>query len=80
MNIFIPKGQLWAMEVDPDSAMEEFKDIVKTALGPPKESGAGGGGGGGMMGNLGLPDFKGEISEMLSGLLELNRECFPNEN
>ena len=52
----------------------------KTALGPPKESGAGGGGGGGMMGNLGLPDFKGEISEMLSGLLELNRECFPNEN
>ena len=72
MNIFIPKGQLWAMEVDPDSAMEEFKDIVKTALGPPKESGGGGGGGGGggMMGNLGLPDFKGEISEMLSGLLE----------
>ena len=58
------------MEVDPDSAMEEFKDIVKTALGPPKESG--GGGGGGMMGNLGLPDFKGEISEMLSGMFERN--------
>ena len=32
MNIFIPKGQLWAMEVDPDSAMEEFKDIVKTEV------------------------------------------------
>lgn len=59
------------MEIDPDSAMEEFKDVVKTALGPSKESG--GGGGGGMMGNLGLPDFKGEISEMLSGVYQKSR-------
>ena len=63
------------MEVDPDTGLNEFKDLIKTALGPSKASGGGerggergsGGGGGGMMGNIGLPDLKGEIGEMLSG-------------
>lgn len=53
------------MEVDPDTALEEFRELVKGALGPPADPAAKGGGG--MMGNMGLPDFKGEISEMLSG-------------
>jgi hypothetical protein len=53
------------MEVDPDSALEEFRELVKGALGPPADPNAKSGGG--MMGNMGLPDFKGEISEMLSG-------------
>ena len=58
------------MEVDPDTGLNEFKELIKTALGPSKASGGGergSGGGGGMMGNIGLPDLKGEIGEMLSG-------------
>lgn len=53
------------MEVDPETALSEFRDLVKTAMGPPSDPASGGGGG--MMGNIGLPDFKGEITEMLSG-------------
>lgn len=53
------------MEVDPETALGEFRDLVKTAMGPPADPAPGGGGG--MMGNIGLPDFKGEITEMLSG-------------
>lgn len=55
------------MEVDPDTALEEFRELIKGALGPPADPNAKSGGG--MMGNIGLPDFKGEISEMLSGQL-----------
>jgi anion-transporting ArsA/GET3 family ATPase len=62
---FLHTGQLWAMEVDPETALSEFRDLVKTAMGPPSDLASGGGGG--MMGNIGLPDFKGEITEMLSG-------------
>ena len=64
------------MEVDPDLALEEFREVVKDALGPDdtdevKGAGGGGGGGmGGMMGNIGLPDFGNEISEMISGTRE----------
>ena len=54
------------MEVDPETALGEFRDLVKTAMGPPADPASGGGGG--MMGNIGLPDFKGEITEMLSGV------------
>ena len=54
------------MEVDPDTALGEFKVLMTEALGTKKDPGAGSGGGG-MMGNIGLPDFKGEISDMLSG-------------
>jgi hypothetical protein len=75
--LFSPKfrgsGQLWAMEVDPDSALDEFRELVKGALGPPADPDAKSGGG--MMGNMGLPDFKGEISEMLSGHLLF---CLPD--
>ena len=69
-------GQLWAMEVDPDMALEEFREIVKDAFAPDdsdeKEVKGGGAMGamGGMMGNMGLPDFGSEISEMLSGAWE----------
>jgi hypothetical protein len=61
------------MEVDPDSALDEFRELVKGALGPPADPDVKSGGG--MMGNMGLPDFKGEISEMLSGHLLL---CLPD--
>mmetsp|Transcript_157 Transcript_157/g.191 ORF Transcript_157/g.191 Transcript_157/m.191 type:complete len:808 (-) Transcript_157:24-2447(-) len=58
-------GQLWGMEIDPDSALAEFRELIKTALGTSDEEPAGGGG---SMGGMGLPDFKKEISEMLSGV------------
>lgn len=56
------------MEVDPDLALEEFREVVKDALGPgDSDKGEVKGGMGGMMGNIGLPDFGSEITEMLSG-------------
>ena len=66
-------GELWAMEIDPDSALEEFQELIQGALGSAgKGNGAGGdgmqGGMGGPMGAMGLPDLKGEIGEMLSGV------------
>ena len=57
-------GQLWAMEVDPDTALEEFRELIQGALGKGGEGGMAGGAAGGM----GMPDFKGDISEMLSGI------------
>ncbi len=56
-------GQLWAMEVDPETALEEFRELIQGALGK-----GGGEMAGGAAGGMGLPDFKGDISEMLSGI------------
>lgn len=57
------------MEIDPDSALAEFRELIRTALGTPDDDTADGGGSmGGAMGGMGLPDFKKEISEMLSGV------------
>ena len=71
MIFIVPIGQLWAMEVDPETALGEFRDLVKTAMGSPADPASGDGGG--MMGNIGLPDFKGEITEMLSGVFHISR-------
>ena len=51
-------GQLWAMEIDPTSALEEFKDVVQGALGAPAEESAG----------MGIPDIKGELFDLVSGV------------
>jgi arsenite-transporting ATPase len=53
-------GQLWAMEIDPELALKEFKEVVQGAIG--ERSGDNGAGGG-----LGLPDLKGELYDMISG-------------
>lgn len=65
-------GQLWAMEIDPAAALDEFRDILQSSTGAPG-SGMGGSstaaaGGGGVMGGMGLPDLQGELSNMLSGV------------
>jgi hypothetical protein len=52
------------MEVDPESALDEFRELIQGALGPKADKE---GASGGVIGSMGLPDFKGEISEMLSG-------------
>jgi len=64
-------GELWAMEIDPESALAEFQELIQGALGTGNGAGAGGGDGAmqsGMGGAMGLPDLKGEIGEMLSGV------------
>eukprot|EP01041_Mallomonas_annulata_P004598 gene4598-9134_t len=71
-------GQLWAMEIDPQSAIEEFKEIIEDAMmendkGTQNNNGNGNGNGGGdllggMMGGLGLSDLKKELVNMVSGV------------
>lgn len=61
------EGELWALEVDPASALEEFKEIV----GKPLESGGTKGGKlEGMLGGMGmgLPDLKAELGDMLGAI------------
>ena len=57
-------GELWALEVDPKEALEEFRDTIKSSL----EGTAVGtdSGGGGFGASMGLPDLKAELSDMLS--------------
>lgn len=55
-------GQLWAMEIDPESALAEFKDVVQGALGDTSSSS------GGAVGGMGLPDLKGDLFDMISGV------------
>jgi arsenite-transporting ATPase len=54
------QSQLWAMEIDPDAALAEFRDAVNDAMG------AAGGGGGGAMASMGLPDLKAEVMNLLT--------------
>ena len=53
-------GELWAMEVDPDKALVEFRETLRDAM-----QVTDGGGSGGMLGGMGLPDLKKEIMSML---------------
>jgi arsenite-transporting ATPase len=57
-------GELWAMEVNPEEALEEFRDTLKSSLGNNNNINPGGGG---MGASMGLPDLKAELSDMLSG-------------
>ena len=56
-------GELWAMEVDPTEALEEFRDTLKSTLGSNDTPM------GGLVwgASMGLPDLKAELSDMLSG-------------
>ena len=56
-------GQLWAMEIDPDAALAEFQELIQGAMGK-----SGGAMMDGAAGGMGLPDFKNDITEMLSGV------------
>ena len=53
-------GQLWAMEIDPQGALDEFKTLIEDSMGT-----AEGGGGGGAMAGMGLPDVKKELINLL---------------
>ena len=55
-------GSLWAMEIDPQMALAEFKDIVDASMGSDASSG------GGMLGSMGLPDVQKDLADMLGGV------------
>ncbi|KAJ1423223.1 anion-transporting ATPase-like domain-containing protein [Ochromonadaceae sp. CCMP2298] len=58
-------GQLWAMEIDPEEALKEFQQLLKSQAEPvggeKKKSG-------GMMGAMGLPNLSEELAEILYGI------------
>ena len=56
-------GQLWAMEIDPDAALAEFQELIQGAMGKSSSTMMDGAAGG-----MGLPDFKNDITDMLSGV------------
>lgn len=73
----VESGELWAMEIDPSVALEEFKCLIRTntqtAAGTAGSNSGGPGagrGGGGILSSLGLPDLGSELSEMLFGIQE----------
>ena len=51
------QSQLWAMEIDPDAALAEFRDTVEDTMRSA--------GGGGAMASMGLPDLKAEVMNLL---------------
>lgn len=58
-------GQLWAMEIDPEKALDEFRDLVTSSL--PKSDGKKNEAAG-FMSSMGLPDIKGDLAELLLGV------------
>lgn len=62
-------GELWAMEIDPQAALEEFRDIVSEST---ETSASGGASGdiGSMMGAMGLPNLKADLADVLAGVKE----------
>ena len=66
-------GQLWALEVDPKAAIEEFKEIAAKALTVSQDTtaeynGQSGGKLGGIMSALGLSSMKSDLTELVSGI------------
>lgn len=59
-------GELWALEVDPKEALEEFRDTIKSSLEGGGAAAAAGADMGGFGASMGLPDLKAELSDMLS--------------
>lgn len=63
-------GELWAMEIDPQAALEEFRDIVSESTDATSTAGSAAGDMGGMMGALGLPNLKADLADVLAGVKE----------
>jgi len=64
-------GELWAMEIDPQAALEEFRDIVSESTDSSSTSASASEGDmGGMMGALGLPNLKADLADVLAGIKE----------
>lgn len=63
-------GELWAMEIDPKEALEEFQSTIKSALKNSESSDEekAGSKSGGIMGSLGVPDLRGEMFDLVSGV------------
>lgn len=71
-------GELWAMEIDPAAALEEFKNLVRNGsptVSPNSVTSSAAnpgnnGNGKGILSSLGLPDLGSEMSEMVFGIQE----------
>lgn len=61
-------GELWAMEIDPQAALEEFRDILGDS--GDLQSSTSGGDIGGMMGAMGMPNLKADLADILAGVKE----------
>ena len=69
-------GQCWAMEIDPTSALEEFKQTLSGALETFQENKEGGSGSGsgsmvsGMLGSLGLGDIGKDLKGFVGSITD----------
>jgi len=60
-------GQLWAMEIDPEAGIKEFKDIFSSSL---DKIQADGGAVGGFMSNMGMSGLADDLKVMVSSVSE----------
>lgn len=60
-------GELWAMEIDPATAIDEFKSIVKSTVEAKPES-SGGGMTGSLLGGLGIDKIREDLLDLVSGV------------
>lgn len=58
-------GQLWAMEIDPEAGIKEFKEIFSSSV---EKIQSDGGAMGGMMSNMGLTGLADELKAMVSSV------------
>jgi anion-transporting ArsA/GET3 family ATPase len=58
-------ASLWGMEINPKEALNEFKVMIKEAMGNAEGAMGGSGGAGGMGAAMGLPDLKQELTNLL---------------
>lgn len=61
-------GELWALEIDPKEALQEFRDAVTETADATTQSNSDTASGKGFMASMGLPDFKAELSDIVSGV------------
>ena len=60
-------GQLWAMEIDPNTALSEFKELLGATAEKMQNNE---GGIGGTLGAMGLPDLANELKEMMRSVVD----------
>ena len=60
-------GQLWAMEIDPNTALDEFKELLGATA---EKMQSGEGGIGGALGAMGMPDLAGELKGMMQSVVD----------
>merc|ERR1719231_1105116 len=60
-------GQLWAMEIDPNTALDDFKELLGTTA---EKMQSDGGGISSALGAMGMPDLSGELKGMMQSIVD----------